>query len=200
MSKIRTTVDSYVQTLEPSVINVFASSNDATGMIVRSRRRLRYGADKTGGEMPVRKESDEQTMHDVIQVLLVDDHALVRRGLRTILESYGNVQVVAEVGDGRQAIEAVRTLRPQLVVMDINMPVMDGITATACIKQAFPDTIVVGLSVNASNENREAVIKAGASELIAKEAALEHLHDAIVRALKVSKVERRLCSAIGDSA
>jgi DNA-binding NarL/FixJ family response regulator len=58
----------------------------------------------------------------------------------------------------------------------------------------------VGLSVNASNENREAVIKAGASELIAKEAALEHLHDAIVRALKVSKVERRLCSAIGDSA
>ena len=150
--------------------------------------------------MQVRKEDDQKTVNDVIQVLLVDDHALVRRGLKAILESYPNVRVVGDVGDGRQALDAVRTLRPQLVVMDLNMPVMDGITATARIKQEYPDTIVVGLSVNPSKENRDAVLKAGAIELIAKEAALEHLYDTIVMALKVSKADRRLCSAIGETA
>ena len=145
--------------------------------------------------MQARKVDDQKTGPGVIQVLLVDDHALVRRGLKAILESYAaDVQVVGDVGDGRQAIEAVRMLRPQLVVMDLNMPVMDGITATACIKEEYPDTIVVGLSLDASKENREAVINAGAIELIAKEAALEQLYDTIVMALSRSRMESRLCS------
>ena len=136
--------------------------------------------------MQASKEYERKTVKDVIQVLLVDDHAMVRQGLRAILGNYSDVQVVAEAGNGRQAIEAVRTLRPHLVVMDINMPVMDGIKATACIKQEYPDTIVVGLSFNATKENREAIIKAGAVDLLSKEAALEQLHDTIVMALGVS--------------
>ena len=150
--------------------------------------------------MQADKEYDQKTLHGVIQVLLVDDHALVRRGLRSILESYSDLHVVAEVGDGRQAIEAVRTFRPQLIVMDINMPVMDGIEATARIKQEYPDTIVVGLSINASKENRDAIFKAGAIDLLAKEAALDQLHDTIVMALRMSKMDGRLCSAMGDTA
>ena len=138
--------------------------------------------------MQARQEYDRKTVNDVIQVLLVDDHVMIRQGLRAILEGYSDVHVVAEAGDGKQAIEAVRTLRPQLVVMDINMPVMDGIEATACIKQEYPDTIVVGLSVNAEKENREAIIKAGAVELLTKEAAVEQLHDSIVMALSASFV------------
>ena len=113
-------------------------------------------------------------------------HAMVRQGLRAILGNYSDVHVVAEAGDGRQAIEAVRTLRPHLVVMDINMPVMDGIKATAFIKQEYPDTIVVGLSFNATKENREAIIKAGAVDLITKEAVVEQLHDSIVMAMALS--------------
>ena len=149
--------------------------------------------------MQAGKEYEQHTLNAVIQVLLVDDHALIRRGLRAILESYCDVQVVGEVDDGRQAIEAVKALRPQLVVMDINMPVMDGIEATARIKHEYPDTIVVGLSINASKENREAILKAGAIELLAKEAALEQLHDTIVRAFRASKMEGRLCSAMDET-
>ncbi|HKT36449.1 MAG TPA: response regulator transcription factor [Nitrospira sp.] len=149
--------------------------------------------------MQAGKEYGQHTLNAVIQVLLVDDHALIRRGLRAILESYCDVQVVGEVDDGRQAIEAVKALRPQLVVMDINMPVMDGIEATARIKHEYPDTIVVGLSISASKENREAILKAGAIELLAKEAALEQLHDTIVRAFRASKMEGRLCSAMDET-
>ena len=136
--------------------------------------------------MQASKEYERKTVEGVIQVLLVDDHVMVRQGLRAILGNYSDVHVVAEAGDGRQAIEAVRTLRPHLVVMDINMPVMDGIKATACIKQEYPDTIVVGLSFNATKENREAIIKAGAVDLITKEAVVEQLHDSIVMAMALS--------------
>ena len=136
--------------------------------------------------MRAREEYDRKTLNGVIQVLLVDDHAMVRQSLRAILGNYSDVHVVAEAGDGRQAIEAVRTLRPHLVVMDINMPAMDGIEATAFIKQEYPDTIVVGLSFNATKENREAIIKAGAVDLIRKEAAVEQLHDSIVMAMALS--------------
>ena len=133
--------------------------------------------------MQVRKEYERA---GVIQVLLVDDHVIVRQGLRAILETYSDVHVVAEAGDGRQAIEAVRTFRPHIVVMDINMPVMDGIEATACIKQEYPDTIVVGLSFHATKEFREAIIKAGAVGLLTKEAAVEQLYDSIVMAVSAS--------------
>ena len=66
------------------------------------------------------------------------------------------------------------------------MPAMDGIEATAFIKQEYPDTIVVGLSFNATKEHREAIIKAGAVDLITKEAAVEQLHDSIVMAMALS--------------
>jgi DNA-binding NarL/FixJ family response regulator len=111
---------------------------------------------------------------------------MVRQGLRAILEGYPDVHVVGEAADGREALESIRTLRPHVVVMDVNMPVMDGIKATAFIKQEYPDTIVVGLSVNADHDNREAIMKAGAVDLLTKEAAVEQLHESIVRALNAS--------------
>ena len=132
--------------------------------------------------MQEQKEDHGKTLDAVIQVLLVDDHPMVRRGLRAILESYSDVHVVADVSDGWQAVEAVRTLRPHVVVMDINMPVMDGIEATARIKGEYPDTIVVGLSVNPSKENRAAILNAGAVGLLAKETAVDQLHDSILMA------------------
>ena len=119
----------------------------------------------------------------LIRVLLVDDHAMVRQGLRSVLDGYADMEVVGEVGDGSEAVALVSTLKPSVVVMDINMPKMNGIEATAHIKHQFPDIIVIGLSVNTGGENQEAMKKAGAAALLTKEAAVEQLNRAIREAL-----------------
>ena len=119
-----------------------------------------------------------------IRVLLVDDHIMVRQGLRAVLDVYADVELVGEAGDGEEAVRLVDQLRPAVVVMDINMPKMDGIEATARIKRGYPETIVIGLSVNAGGENQEAMRRAGAIQLMTKESAVEQLYDAIQEAVQ----------------
>jgi len=121
-----------------------------------------------------------------IRVLLVDDHAMVRQGLRTSLQGYPNLEIVGEASDGKEAVALVDKLRPTVVVMDINMPEKNGIEATADIKVRAPNTIIIGLSVNAGKENHEAMIKAGATLFIHKEAAVERLYEAIQRSVNQS--------------
>ncbi len=116
-----------------------------------------------------------------IRVLLVDDHAMVRQGLRSVLETYADVEVVGEAWDGEEALARVEELRPGVVVMDINMPRLNGVDATAQIKARHPDVIVIGLSVQIGSENQAAMVKAGAAALITKEAAVEELYRAIQR-------------------
>jgi DNA-binding NarL/FixJ family response regulator len=117
-----------------------------------------------------------------VQVLLVDDHEMIRQGLRAVLESYDDVTIVGEAVNGEEAVTAVEKLRPQVVVMDINMPKMNGIEATGRIKQRYPETVVIGLSVNTAEDNQEAMRRAGAGRLMNKEAAVEQLYDAIQEA------------------
>ena len=114
-----------------------------------------------------------------IRVLLVDDHAMVRQGLRSVLEAYTDVEVVGEASNGEEAVEMVQQLRPSLVVMDINMPKMNGVEATAIIKTRQRDTIVIGLSVQAGEEAQRAILKAGAVVLLTKEAAVDELYRTI---------------------
>jgi len=114
-----------------------------------------------------------------VGVLLVDDHAMVRQGLRTMLESYADVEVVGEACDGEEALVCTEQLNPAVVVMDINMPKMNGIEATARLKARYPDIDIIGLSFNAGEENQQAMKKAGATSLITKEAAVEQLYAAI---------------------
>jgi signal transduction histidine kinase/CheY-like chemotaxis protein len=115
----------------------------------------------------------------IIRVLLVDDHAMMRQGLRSVLEGYANVEVVGEACDGEEAVRTVETLQPHVVVMDINMPHLDGIAATQRIHAQHPHIVVIGLSVNASGENQDAMTKAGAALLLTKEGAVEQLYLAI---------------------
>lgn len=130
-------------------------------------------------------EADDLTQGQlIVQVLLVDDHAMVRQGLRSVLESYDDIQVIGEAQNGSEAVSLVQELRPQVVVMDINMPKMNGIEATARIKTQWPQTIVVGISVNAEDDNRNAMMRAGAARLLTKEQAVEQLHDAIVQEVR----------------
>lgn len=114
-----------------------------------------------------------------IRVLLVDDHMMVRQGLRTVLESYDDIEVVGEAADGKESLECVEHLQPSVVVMDVSMPQMNGIDATMVIKARHPETIVLGLSVNASQDNRTAMTNAGASGFLTKEAAVDQLYDLI---------------------
>jgi len=119
-----------------------------------------------------------------IRILLVDDHTIVRQGLRNLLESYPNIEVVGEAGDGDEAVVSAAKLKPAVVVMDINMPKMDGITATRLIKTQHPEIAVVGLSVNAEDRYfLDAMQKAGAFELLTKDSAVEILYAVIQRAV-----------------
>jgi CheY-like chemotaxis protein/two-component sensor histidine kinase len=117
-----------------------------------------------------------------LRVLLVDDHAMVREGLRSILEHYHDLEVVGEAGDGMEAVKLARTRHPDVVVMDINMPRLDGIAATRQIKRDLPSTAVIGISVQDSSQIEQAMISAGAAKFLTKDRAASHLHDAIVSA------------------
>ncbi|HET6676305.1 MAG TPA: response regulator [Nitrospiraceae bacterium] len=115
-----------------------------------------------------------------IRVLLVDDHAMVRQGLRAVLEGYEDVQVVGEAVDGRDAVRLAEQLRPGIVVMDINMPKMNGIEATQEITARYPNIIVIGLSVNADDDNHRAMTRAGAATLLTKEAAVGQIYETML--------------------
>jgi DNA-binding NarL/FixJ family response regulator len=95
------------------------------------------------------------------------------------LEAYTDIQVLGEAANGNEAVTLAQTMRPDVVLMDINMPKMNGIEATAVIKRDFPNMAIVGLSVNADTGNREAIIQAGAATLLTKEAPMEELYHAI---------------------
>lgn len=103
-----------------------------------------------------------------IRVLLADDHQTVREGLARLLEREPRLQIVGEVGDGAQVIEAVRRFQPQVVVMDVNMPKMNGIEATRKLKAEFPDVRVIGLSLHEASDMAEAMLEAGAENYFSK--------------------------------
>jgi signal transduction histidine kinase/ActR/RegA family two-component response regulator len=122
-----------------------------------------------------------------VRVLLVDDHVMVRQGLKALLEGFPNISVVSEAGDGQEAVAAAAHSDLDLVLMDINMPLMDGIEATKRIKQDWPDALVVGLSVNNSPQIIEAMRSAGAAGFVAKDAAAEQLYDTIVAVMSADR-------------
>ena len=121
------------------------------------------------------------SQHANCRVLLVDDHAMVRQGLRSVLDAYTDIQVVGEARDGSEAVHLVGELRPRVVVMDINMPRMNGIEATVRIKTLRPETIVIGISVNTGHDTHMAMKQAGAVALLTKEAAVDDLYAVIRR-------------------
>jgi signal transduction histidine kinase/ActR/RegA family two-component response regulator len=120
------------------------------------------------------------------RVLIADDHAMVREGLCSMLEDFPNIVVIGEASNGEEAVELTELLRPAAVVMDINMPLMNGIEATAKIKMRHPEIVVIGLSVNTSPDDQDAMQTAGASMLLTKEMAVDQLYGAIQQAVNDS--------------
>lgn len=114
-----------------------------------------------------------------IRVLLVDDHAMIREGLRTVLVGYPNIEIVAEAANGVEAVALTRNHQPDVVIMDVTMPKMDGIEATRLIKEEWPAVRVIGLSVHSAPQVAESMRQAGASDVLTKEAAVDELHQTI---------------------
>jgi two-component system response regulator NreC len=114
-----------------------------------------------------------------ITVLLAEDHTIVRKGLRSLLESRADIKVVGEAENGREAIDRVEELRPDVVVMDIGMPGLNGLEATRRIKKRFGDIQVLVLTVHTGEEYILQILRAGASGYLVKQAAPAELISAI---------------------
>jgi len=111
--------------------------------------------------------------------MLVDDHLVVRDGLAALLRQERDLEVIAEAGDGRQAIERARQEEPDVILMDIMMPEMDGIVATRIIKSLLPKIKIVGLSLFEERQMRDSMMDAGASAYISKSEGAQVLVETI---------------------
>jgi two-component system response regulator NreC len=116
---------------------------------------------------------------DQISVLIADDHTIVRSGVRLLLEAESDIRVVGEALNGREALELAESLQPDVVLMDITMPEMDGLEATKQLKTRFPHINVLVLTMHRSDEYFFEMLKAGASGYILKGAKTSELIDAV---------------------
>src|SRR6476659_10785648 len=119
------------------------------------------------------------------RVLLVDDESLVRRILKQILAGHPDMELVGEAATGYEAISAVERLQPDIVVMDIRMPGLDGIAAAREIRDKYPQVKIIGLSEYAYGYNTDTMEKAGAVGVYQKSMALEELYQAIKKVTAV---------------
>jgi PAS domain S-box-containing protein len=116
-----------------------------------------------------------------IRILLVDDHQIMRQGLRSMLESEPGFEIAAEAVDGEMAVELAASIRPDVVLMDINMPKLNGMEATRRIKHLFPDIAVIGLSMHEDPKLEQLMYEAGASVYLSKGTAFNIVCDTIRR-------------------
>lgn len=114
-----------------------------------------------------------------IRVLIVDDHAVVRSGLRTFLDLLDDIDVVGEAADGEAAVSEARRLTPDVVLMDLLMPRMDGIAAIAAVKRELPQTEIVAVTSFIEEEKVTAALEAGASGYLLKDAEADDVAAAI---------------------
>ncbi len=119
-----------------------------------------------------------------IRILIADDHTLVRAGFRSLLEKLDDCEVVAEAGDGRQVLRLVEQLRPDVVLMDVKMPSLNGLEATALITRDYPSVRVVILSMYTTEEYVIQALRAGASGYLLKDAATTELQLAVQAAVQ----------------
>ena len=125
-----------------------------------------------------------------IRVLLADDHDVVRNGLARLLHTQPGIQVIGQASDGQMAVDLARHMQPDVIVMDVSMPRLDGVEATRLITAQMPGTKVIGLSMHGEGEIAERMRQAGAVTYLAKSAAPEDLVAAI-RACKPQAAQKQ---------
>ena len=114
-----------------------------------------------------------------VRLLIADDHALVRQALRGMLEREPDIEIVGEAVNGREAVDLCRTLDPNLVLMDLRMPEMDGLEATRAIKQEHTEVDVLMVTMHDNQDYMLEAAKAGAAGYVLKDASRDELIDAV---------------------
>lgn len=135
-------------------------------------------------------------MNDPVKVVIVDDHPMVAEGIQSILESYDDISVVATLTNGREAVEQMNGLRPDVVLMDLNMPEIGGLTATEMLLEANPKTRILILSMHDSPEYISTALSHGARGYVLKDVPTEEIKIAIDT---VMRGERYLCTGAKGS-
>jgi DNA-binding NarL/FixJ family response regulator len=134
-----------------------------------------------------------------ITVMLADDHAVVRDGLRLVLEAREDMEVVADVPNGREAVRQTELLKPDVLVMDISMPELNGIEATRQITERFKRTAVVILSMHATSEHIYQALQAGATGYLLKDSAGKEVVEAVTAAAQGKRyLSRRITETMLD--
>jgi two-component system nitrate/nitrite response regulator NarL len=118
-------------------------------------------------------------MNEPIRLLIVDDHPIVRRGMRMCLSSHARILVVGEAGDGREALSKARELKPDVILMDIDMPQMNGLAVTDLLRREMPEIKVLILSMYSNTEYVMRIIQSGARGFVLKESPPEEVIHAI---------------------
>lgn len=136
-------------------------------------RRDKTTLDRESQLPPEQKEKQNEAQK--IRILLADDHEMVRRGLRQMIQKQDDLDIVGEASNGEEAVELTRKNFPHIIIMDVNMPVMDGIEATKKIKTEMPQMRIIGLSLHDSPEVIQDMRNAGASNYLTKSEAFESL-------------------------
>jgi two-component system, NarL family, response regulator LiaR len=142
------------------------SSSDVDGRETEDDGRPALTPSETGVPMPIR-------------ILIVDDHAVVRQGLRMFLSLDAELDVIGEAGDGAEALDKARKLRPDVVLMDLLMPKMDGVAATAAIRRELPDVEVIALTSVLEDASVVGAVRAGAMGYLLKDTQADELCRAI---------------------
>lgn len=116
-----------------------------------------------------------------VQVAVADDHAVVRQGIANLLAHDDRTTVVGQAADGHEVIEMVEQERPDVVLMDVNMPNMNGVEATREIRSRWPNTAIVGLSVQADRATERSMLEAGADAFIPKSGDVDQILETVLR-------------------
>ncbi|WP_171174226.1 response regulator transcription factor [Ruegeria sp. HKCCD8929] len=131
-----------------------------------------------------------------IRVLIVDDHPMVAEGIQSILESYDDIEVVGTLGNGQEAVDRAETLSPHVILMDLNMPGLGGLSATELILERLPDTRILILSMHDSPEYISTALGHGAKGYVLKDVPTDEIRQAIDT---VMRGERYLCTGASGS-
>jgi two-component system, NarL family, nitrate/nitrite response regulator NarL len=123
-----------------------------------------------------------------IRLAVVDDHALFRRGLVSLLSDMGDFTVCAEASNGKDALPLIEELKPDIILMDVNMPVMDGVQSLEAVRKTRKDQKVIMLTISQNDEDLVRAISAGANGYILKNAEPEDLHNTIIEVMKGNSI------------
>ena len=133
---------------------------------------------------PLNQSLSGHSKKKVVRILLVDDHAMIREGIRTLLEHHDDLSIVGEAKNGEEALELTNQVLPDVVVMDVNMPKINGIEATKLLTKEHPSVRVIGLSVHEDKQIEKLLLEAGATMYVTKGSVASQLVDAIRHVVK----------------